>query len=46
MLLAIGRKPVGVLSAMAPDGMSTRVESLLFELGVTMMWPSWLIQCA
>ncbi len=44
MLLAIGRKPAEVFSAMVPDGMSIRVESLVFEFGVTIVLPSWLIQ--
>jgi hypothetical protein len=46
MPVAIGREPVSVLSAIVPDGMSILVESLVFELGVTIVWPSKLIQCA
>jgi hypothetical protein len=46
MPVAIGSVPVGVLATMLPLGTSTRVESAVLELGVTIVCPSKLIVCA
>ena len=37
---------MSVLAKMVPVGISILVESAVFELGVTIVLPSWLIQCA
>src|ERR1041384_975636 len=46
MPVAIGECPVAVLAAMESLGKSYRVESSPSSLGVTIMLPSALIQCA